>query len=85
VLSLIRRIPIGLKKDGQTTKARRIVTDSILYRGKGTDDLFLPITSNYRFIGYEILPDFGVFDIYKSLDIPRAIEEYRQHLGKYCQ
>ena len=59
--------------------------DSVLYHGKGTDDLFLPITSNYRFIGYEILPDFGVFDIYKNIDIPRAIEEYRQHLGKYCQ
>src|SRR6476660_6314298 len=55
--------------------------DSGLYHGKGTDDLFLPITSNYRFIGYEILPDFGVFDIYKNIDIPRAIEEYRQHLG----
>jgi hypothetical protein len=55
--------------------------DSVLYHGKGTDDLFLPITSNYRFIGYEILPDYGVFDIYKSPDIPRAIEEYRQHLG----
>ena len=40
--------------------------DSVLYHGKGTDDLFLPITSNYRFIGYEILPDFGVFDIYKK-------------------
>jgi hypothetical protein len=52
--------------------------DSVLYHGKGTDDLFLPITSNYRFIGYEILPDFGVFDIYKNIDIPRAIEEYRQ-------
>ena len=59
--------------------------DSVLYHGKKTDDLFLPITSNYRFIGYEILPDFGVFDIYKNIDIPRAIEEYRQHLGKYCQ
>jgi NADPH dehydrogenase (quinone) len=59
--------------------------DSVLYHGKGTDDLFLPITSNYRFIGYEILPDFGVFDIYKNIDILRAIEEYRQHLGKYCQ
>jgi NADPH dehydrogenase (quinone) len=59
--------------------------DSVLYHGKATDDLFLPITSNYRFIGYEILPDFGVFDIYKNIDIPRAIEEYRQHLGKYCQ
>jgi modulator of drug activity B len=58
--------------------------NSVLYHGKGTDDLFLPITSNYRFLGYEVLPDFGVFDIYKNPDIRRAIEEYRHHLGKYC-
>ena len=59
--------------------------DSVPYQGKGTDDLFLPITSNYKFVGHEIQPDFGVFDIFKNPDIPRAIEEYRQHLIKYCQ
>lgn len=58
--------------------------DSILYRGKSTADLFLPITSNYRFCGYDILPAFGVFDIYKNPDIPRSLEEYRQHLKKYA-
>ncbi len=58
--------------------------DSVLYAGKGTDDLFLNITSNYKFTGYEILPDFGVFDIYKDPDIPRAMEEYRGHLARHC-
>ncbi len=33
--------------------------DGILYGGKGTDDLFLHITSNYKFCGYDILPDYG--------------------------
>ena len=33
-------------------------SDSFLYSGKGTADLFLHITSNYRFCGYDILPDF---------------------------
>ena len=56
---------------------------SILYGGKGVADLFLPITSNYKFCGYDILPAFGVFDIYKNPDIPRSLEEYRQHLEKY--
>lgn len=57
---------------------------SVLYGGKGTEDLFLPITSNYKFVGYDILPDFGVFDIYKNPNVPKAIEEYEQHLRKYC-
>lgn len=58
--------------------------DSLLYGGKGTADLFLPITSNYRFTGFEVLPDFGVFDIYKNPDVPRAIENYNQHLATHC-
>ena len=58
--------------------------DSVLYGGKGTADLFLPITSNYKFCGYDILPAFGVFDIYKNPDIPRALEDYKRHLEKYC-
>jgi modulator of drug activity B len=57
---------------------------SFLYGGKGTADLFLPITSNYKFCGYDILPAFGVFDIFKNPDIPRALEDYQRHLEKYC-
>ncbi len=60
-------------------------TKGVLYGGKGTADLFLHITSNYKFCGYEILPAFGVFDIYKNPDVPTALEEYKQHLEKYCQ
>ena len=55
-----------------------------LYGGKGTSDLFLHITSNYKFCGYDILSDFGVFDIFKNPDIPRAFEDYQRHLEKYC-
>jgi modulator of drug activity B len=58
--------------------------NSLLYGGKGTADLFLHITSNYKFIGFDILPDFGVFDIFKTPDIPRALEDYRLHLEKHC-
>ena len=58
--------------------------NSVLYGGKGTADLFLPITSNYKFCGYEILPDFGIFDIYKNPDFPRAFADYRLHLEKHC-
>ena len=58
--------------------------DSVMYGGKGTAELFLPITSNYRFTGFEILPDFGVFDIYKTPDIAGAITAYEEHLAKHC-
>ena len=50
------------------------------YDGKGTADLFLHITSNYKFMGFDILPDYGVFDIFKNPDIPRALEDYKRHL-----
>ena len=52
--------------------------------GKGTADLFLHITSNCKFTGYDILPDYGVFDIFKNPDIPRALEDYKRHLEKHC-
>lgn len=58
--------------------------DSALFGGKGRDDLFLHITSNYKFCGYDILPDFGVFDIFKHPGIARALEEYKRHLEKHC-
>jgi NADPH dehydrogenase (quinone) len=58
--------------------------DGVLMGGKGTADLFLNITANYSFCGYDILPDFGVFDIFKNPDIPRALEEYKRHLEKHC-
>ena len=49
-----------------------------LYGGKGTADLFLHITSNYKFMGFDILPDYGVFDIFKNPDIARALEDYKR-------
>ena len=58
--------------------------NGVLYGGKGRGDLFLHITSNYKFLGFEILPDFGVFDIYKTPDIPGAMQEYRHHLADHC-
>ena len=59
--------------------------NSYLYGGKGTADLFLNITSNYKFCGYDILPDFGAFDIFKkNAEIPQALEAYKGHLEKHC-
>jgi modulator of drug activity B len=58
--------------------------DSILLAGKGVADMFLPITSNYKFCGYDILPAFGIHDIFKNPDVPAALENYKRHLEKHC-
>lgn len=45
---------------------------SFMYAGKGSADLFLNITSNYKFVGFDILPDFGVWNIFKNPQVPQA-------------
>lgn len=58
--------------------------NGILMGGKGIADLFLPITSNYKFCGYNILPAFGIFDIFKHPDFPLAFQNYNLHLQEHC-
>lgn len=53
-----------------------------LMHGKGTDDLFLNITSNYSFCGVEILEGYNCFDIFKDGDIAGDLENYPKHLEK---
>jgi NADPH dehydrogenase (quinone) len=53
-----------------------------LMQGKGTADLFLNISSNYRFCGVEIVPDYNCFDIFKNDDIAKDLENYPKHLEK---
>ena len=53
----------------------------VLFEGKGTDDLLLHITSNYKFTCFDILPNFGVYDIFKEdADIADALDGYVDHL-----
>lgn len=54
----------------------------LLMQGKNTSDLFLNITSNYRFCGVDILPDYNCFDIFKNGDIAKDLENYPKHLEK---
>jgi NADPH dehydrogenase (quinone) len=53
-----------------------------LMQGKGTADLFLNISSNYRFCGYDIMEGYNCFDIFRRSDIVKDIENYPQHLSK---
>ena len=35
-------------------------------------------------MGFDILADYGVFDIFKNPDIARALEDYKRHLAIHC-
>ncbi|MGQ7944425.1 NAD(P)H-dependent oxidoreductase [Flavobacterium sp. WC2509] len=53
-----------------------------LLQGKSSTDLFLNITSNYRFCGYDIAPEFNCYNIFKRDDIAKDLESYPLHLEK---
>ena len=55
-------------------------SDSILFAGKSADDLLLHITSNYKFTGFDVLPSFGIYNIFRDGSIDVRLEEYKQHL-----
>jgi modulator of drug activity B len=54
-----------------------------LFQGRSTADFFIPITSNYRFCGVDIVPDYNCFDIYKSGDISKDLENSPMHLKEF--
>lgn len=54
--------------------------DGVLLEGKGVDDLLLNITFNYKFVGYQVLKSFGIYDIFRDTDIAKSIEGYKKHL-----
>jgi len=53
-----------------------------LFAGKGLTDIFLPITSNYRFCGYQIMDCYNCFDIFKRDQnaIANDVQNYQKHL-----
>ena len=53
-----------------------------LMKGKSAADLFLNITSNYRFCGYEIMDGYNCFDIFRRSDIAKDLEYYPSHLNE---
>lgn len=52
----------------------------LLMQGKSTADLLLPISSNYKFCGVEIVEGYNCFDIFKDGDIARDLENYPVYL-----
>jgi len=57
--------------------------DSVLFRGKSIDDLYLNISTSYRFVGYTVLPSYSIFDIFHSPDdVAAALEDYATHVAE---
>ncbi|RZK54648.1 MAG: flavodoxin [Pedobacter sp.] len=54
----------------------------ILFQGRSTADFFIQITSNYKFCGVDVLPDFNCFDIFKRANLGEDLEAYPIHLSK---
>lgn len=56
--------------------------NSVLLEGKSVDDLLLNITTNYKFVGFDVLKSHGVYDIFKdTANIPAELEGYRERLA----
>jgi modulator of drug activity B len=56
--------------------------NQVLFEGKGLTDIYLPITSNYHFCGYDIVDSYSCFNIYRRTDIAKDLENYPAHLAK---
>nr|WP_269330513.1 NAD(P)H-dependent oxidoreductase [Kineosporia babensis] len=56
--------------------------DSVLFEGKSVDDLLLGISTSYKFVGYRVLEHYGIYDIFRSADVPAGIDGYAAHLDK---
>ena len=57
--------------------------DGTLFEGRSVDDVLLNISSNYKFTGYDVLPSFGIHDIFnKPEEIKDGLENYGARLGK---
>lgn len=53
-----------------------------LMQGKGTTDLFLNISSNYRFSGYDVVKDYNCFNIFRRNDISEDLDNYPKYLSE---
>ena len=53
-----------------------------LLQGKSTSDLFLNITSNYRFCGCDTMTGYNCFDIFKNENIAKDLENYQAYLKR---
>ncbi len=51
-----------------------------LLSGKTADDVMYNVGVNYRFCGFEVLPQYHCFNVIKDPQVEKYLSEYRQHL-----
>lgn len=54
-----------------------------VFVGRSLADALSQITATYRFCGYEVLPDFGILDVFKNPTIADDLARYREHLAAH--
>lgn len=52
-----------------------------MFKGKSTSGVFLGISSNYRFCGYDVVSDDNCFDVFKGAAVTKDLENYPMHLA----
>lgn len=57
---------------------------SPVFVGRSLADALGAITANYRFCGYEVLPEFAIVDIFNNPDIEADLARYREHLTAHA-
>lgn len=58
-------------------------SDSQMFtNGRNTSDVFLNITSVYRFSGYDIVSDYNCFDIFKEGNVQNDLDAYPKYLSE---
>ncbi len=51
-----------------------------LFEGKTVDDVFVAMTTVYKFCGAEVVPSFSCYDVMKNADVENDIVKYKKHL-----
>ena len=57
--------------------------DQYLLRGKGVDDMFLPVHLCFRFMGMEPLETFACYDVHKNPDIENDFRRLDEHIARH--
>ena len=53
-----------------------------MFRGKSADDVLFNVAANYRFIGFDIMPGYYCYDVFRNQHIKQDLENYPAYIKK---
>lgn len=56
--------------------------NQVLLKGKAPEDILFNVVLNYKFSGYDLLPNFHCFDVIRKPQPDYYFDEYQKHLEK---